>query len=414
MIDILDNKKVRIALIALFTIVALLPAKAVFTLAGAGVKPRHIMGGLMGIYFIIHKSSRKITKVELAISAFLLVHSTLAGSIFGFTHWYISMIFTMYSFYLISRMCDDFTHDDWMLCIGAASAILTIMILVNAALQWKYFWYYLVRPTFSKPEYVSLLDGGQNLDSSWLGLFVFILAATCWWKTSWTIAFFYSILVNCRAGMIACIGFVLWMGLQFIRAKCFKKEVKVFFWKKGDRSLKRILSNVLPILVLCLFLLLQTTAAAEQQRLYGDKYSSFTENYMDRISIRNLGNEPGSVGRIRMWKWAPKEFMENPLGYGLGNAADQVRDNDPEILEANLHSIYISTLLDEGIVGILILALSLLYFTKLELPKCWESPLASFMVAYLVLGTLQFTLLDVYFWTAAAGYMNLRKRGELR
>lgn len=110
-----------------------------------------------------------------------------------------------------------------------------------------------------------------------------------------------------------------------------------------------------------------------------------------------------------MWKWIPKELSENIWGYGLGNGMKRIRENDPNmILEDNLHNIYFQVLLDQGIVGFIIMLSIVAKFFLEEIRSLAQNPLAGFLVLYLFLGLMQYRLLETPMWFIFGAYLSNR------
>lgn len=412
------TKNRRRYFLTILIITACLQRAVVIELA-APVKVVHIIGALMSPLLILYRSTSKFNKKVFAVMVFLYIQTAISYLKFGINSWLLNMLFCTLAFALAWQISDDFNLDDW-LWIGKISAVtIYFLIFLNFILSLSGLWNFMLAPSVHKPQvHPTIFGGGVNMESSWLGLFGFLAAGSAWWVPIITLTLVFSIMANSRVGILTCLAFLAWAFAQWIRRKR-NKPTTILFW--SDWKLKqRVYCVILSALVFIIYTTMQMSAFAvhrsmaleqmnfsEQETFEAYENQSVLGNIVDRF--QSIGDEPGSLGRINMWKWFPQEFKENIWGYGLGNGMKQIRENDPKIRESNIHNIYFQIALDQGFLGLFIFAFIIIPFIRKEIPVLFSNPLAAFLLCFLGLGVIQFRLLEVVLWIIVAAYINCRQ-----
>lgn len=391
---------------------------------GLNVKSVHILSLFLTPLLIFYKSKNKIHIKFLLLFVVLCVQTALSYFKFGYNQQVINMIFCTFVIILTFRFSDDFSMGDWMWIGKNASMVLFVTILINLSLQIEGIWEFLLHPSVYHPLYDSIFGGGCNLDASWLGVFAFISVGSSMWVPMLVFTVIFSALVNSRAGLLAALAFSTWVFVQWLRKKT-NKKIYVLFWKDWNKR-QKFLATFLTLSITVAFFILQCVAFYIQNK---ENISNIIENGVeqqetsknDNEKLRgvignvversvNIGKEPGSVGRLRMWKWVLQESKGNYFGYGFGNGIEQIRKNDPQnVTSGNIHSIYLQVLLDQGWIGFLVFAIILLRFISAEIVTLAENPLAGFILCYLCLGLLQYRFVDVSIWYILGGYLSLKE-----
>jgi O-antigen ligase len=168
---------------------------------------------------------------------------------------------------------------------------------------------------------ILVFSGGINLEATWVCMLsaifirlrkVYLLVFIC--------ALFVTLSYQSRAGiLVLCISLLMWLYFH------------KFF------TIKKILIS----LSFFIFLIV------------------FVTNNFDSIPIlerfSNIGNEPGSIGRLTIWSYIAESFSNSPLfGYGAGNAIVAVKSLGFIGAEDNVHNLYFQILLDFGLLGFFI------------------------------------------------------------
>lgn len=382
----------------------------------SNVKLVHIIGAAIFPLAFIYPSKNCISKKIVVLISLLYLQTLLAYLHYGFSTWFLNMVFCTLTVYITWKLSDDFLLNDWLEIGKYPGLVLFVCITVNMIINWEAVWQYLLYPTAAHPWHKSFLSGGINEDSSWLALFSFLASGSEWWLPMITMVYAFSFLENSRAGLLAAIAFTTWAVVHWFRKK-FGKDISIKFpgeWNKKSR----IISFSLSIIIFIAFFLVQIQAYAFQRNVQngessaetqGVEYHGIVENLSDRLLA--IGNEPGSMGRIGIWRWVPKEVSENIWGYGLGNGKKQIDENDPlgtsiERVD-NVHSIYLQVLLEQGIIGFVFLLIFIFLFIKREIKTLACNPLAAYLLCYFCLGIFQDRFINVPMWFVVGAYISL-------
>ena len=115
--------------------------------------------------------------------------------------------------------------------------------------------------------------------------------------------------------------------------------------------------------------------------------------------FENIGYEPGSEGRLSMWQAAADVFLHNPLGVGAGNSIHEIEKVlAHDIMEDNVHNIYLQILVDLGIFGFGAYAVMILAATRRGIQMREVNPLWLAIGLYFFMGALQFRAYDPFFF----------------
>ncbi len=112
-----------------------------------------------------------------------------------------------------------------------------------------------------------------------------------------------------------------------------------------------------------------------------------------------IGEEPGSLGRITLWKGGLKVFAEHPFGVGLGNAVPALRRTlGVDVPEDNLHNVYLQHAVETGLPGLTAFLVFAVMVALRVFRSRFKDPLLLFVAGYLVAGAIQFTGVDAMVW----------------
>lgn len=408
--NVLFSKKVRRIILLMLLITPFLHHIAI-TESAVPIRLNHIViAVLFFANFFYSSQNMAIIKKYLILTGIMYAQTFIAYCFFGIHKWVLNLILCTLAMFTSWWLSDDFTQQDWF-AIGKIYATVSFCgYILHLFVHKGEIWSFLLNPIYAHPIKGYLLSGE---DASWLGLSAFFAANSALWMPIIALTFVFSIFTNSRGGLLTAFCFVLWISVQYIRKK-FGKNVKVLFWSNWSKT-QKIISMLLTVLIILTLVVAQSSALeAQREAQTGSDSAKIVQAGSYLLNrVRETGNEPGSLGRLRMWKWVPQESKENILGYGLGNGTNQIKENDPQIYEINLHNIYLQVLLDQGVIGFTILILVIAKFVLTEIPSLFSNPIAAFILCYLGLGVFQFTFLDVFFWIIVGGYLNLEKRKKI-
>jgi O-antigen ligase len=113
----------------------------------------------------------------------------------------------------------------------------------------------------------------------------------------------------------------------------------------------------------------------------------------------SIGEEPGSLGRLTLWRGGLRVFAEYPLGVGAGNAVPVLRKVlGVDVPEDNLHNIYLQHLVETGFPGLLVLLVFASTVVVRVVRGRFSDHLLLLVAAYLAVATIQFTGTDAVLW----------------
>ena len=250
----------------------------------------------------------------------------------------------------------------------AALAVLALVFLKN------YFFAdalraYLASPE-AHPELPWLFGGGPNLEASWLVIGGALFLGTPLFWPYWFLAVGIAALYASRAALALALALA---GFAVLASRY--------------RLVALVALGLAAVLGLGLVLWLNPYVLAR-----------FTQ----------IGEDPGSLGRLDLWASAWQAFLAWPLGYGAGNAihAANLYAFSPRP-EDNVHNYYLQVLLDFGLVGLL--AWFGVLFAWLR--RFRGDPLGTYLGLYFVGALVQFRGADPLFWFVLGLYLGGRGGG---
>ena len=245
---------------------------------------------------------------------------------------------------------------------------------------------YLARP-IGHPDVPSLAGGGLNIEATWLGLASVFMIGTVLFIPMTLLAAATSALYASRAGVVVAVMAIF--------------AAVAYAWSKGRLNARgdrpsakstRVYLRRIAVLVLAITTLAVVATLVRTARQYGEA------TYVAQ-RFRTIGDEPGSLGRLVLWRGGLRVFEENPLGVGAGNAVPTLRRVlGVDVPEDNLHNIYLQHAVENGIPGLAALLLLATTIARRVLRSRFNDQLLLFCAAYLVAGLIQFTGVDVMFW----------------
>ena len=266
----------------------------------------------------------------------------------------------------------------------AASVVFLIAVTIKNAQHVPDFIAYLARP-FGHPDVPSLAGGGLNLEATWLALASIFLIGTALFVPFVLTAAATSALDASRAGLVIA-------GLASLAALARAWVPGIRVTTDGAARPSRAKLHVFATVLLASLALGATATAVLKVREYGD-----TTYVAQRFAT--IGEEPGSLGRMTLWRGGLRVFAENPFGVGEGNAVPMLRRVlGVDVPEDNLHNVYLQHAVETGLPGLI----ALLVFTAVAALRVvrarFRDQLLLFVAAYLVAGVVQFTGVDAMLW----------------
>lgn len=207
------------------------------------------------------------------------------------------------------------------------------------------------------PSIETFFGGGVNLEASWIALFGVFFHPNRQGRAYIALATVISVLYASRAGLIICIAAVFF----------------VFGVRGKNKGLSFKVFAVAVVMVAAYFAL-----------------SAIDSPIIERLL--SIGEDRGSEGRLRMWRYAWPAFMQSPIiGSGAGSSVSVVGSiSGLYYTEGNIHNYYMQVAIDFGIVGFLFLVYALLRFLRKCFANRFDNPFAAYVFAYFVAAFVQF------------------------
>lgn len=290
-------------------------------------------------------------------------------------------------------------------CRLASVAFLALVTAKNAG-HVAGFAAFLVAPT-GHPDVPSLAGGGLNVEATWLALSSIFLIGTAWFVPFVLAAAATSALYASRAGVLVATVAVCaalaraWGSRRTTRdpparrdapaphAAPAARDAAVTRSRAAGAWRRRTLALVLGVAAAG-----GVAAATMAAREYGDAM------YVAQ-RFASIGEEPGSMGRLTLWRGGLRVFAEYPLGVGIGNAVPVLRRVlGVDVPEDNLHNVYLQHAVETGLPGLLVLLVFATTIVRRLAAVRFADHLLLFVAAYLVAGAIQFTGVDAMLWLA--------------
>jgi len=275
-------------------------------------------------------------------------------------------------------------------CRAASVAFLLIITMKNAQ-HIPAFVAHLASPS-GHPDVPSLSAGGLNIEATWLGLSSIFLIGTALFVPYVLMAAATSMVYATRAGIVVAVVAVIaalahaWGTRRAARIAAATLGTTP---RPGTRWVRAQRAFALGIAATAL---VGALAAVSYVQQYGDAA------YVAR-RFSTIGEEPGSMGRLTLWRGGLTVFADYPFGVGVGNAIPVLRRVfGVDVPEDNLHNIYLQHAVETGIPGLIVLLLFAATVARRALATRCTDHLLLFVAAYFVVGVIQFTGVDGMLW----------------
>ena len=367
--------------------------------AGATPKAYHALLALAGLGVLAHgKIARPRAEMLLyfgvtiasTLVAYLLYEPRVAG---------IKLLIDLYAALVATSLGYLFNRGMVLRAWRVAGLAFVIVVTLKNLTHVPEFIAYLARP-FNHPDVPSLAGGGLNLEATWLALSSFFMIGTVLFVPVTLLAAATSALYASRVGVVIAVmalcGAVAhaW-GMGRLRALAQRRSSN-----RAAIYIRRIAALVFVGTSIGV-----VAAVVRVARQYGD-----ATYVAERFGT--IGEDPGSVGRLVLWRGGLRVFEENPLGVGAGNAVPILRRVlGVDVPEDNLHNIYLQHAVETGIPGLAALLLLAAMVARRVVRSRYRDQLLLFVAAYLVAGLIQFSGVDVIFWLAYGLQSGLASQG---
>ena len=352
MISIKEHKLILISLYLLF-ILGCFQNLTVINFGGFGLKAVHLFS-LLFLPLLWKKHVLKLPdKIVSLFICFILVHALVMLPIFGVSSLVLNYLYGFYLLLIVVNIGCDFSKEDWLVLFRHSALLIIFFVWVKNLLQISIILEFLKAP-LHHPMVSTLFGGGVNIEASFLSLFCFFFNFSGIGIVYFVLCVITSAIYMSRAAILILVIYFLYNILFVAKSKKFGVYII-------------ILSVILMPL------------------LFGEQ----VEYLISRFA--NIGNEPGSIGRLNMYIEVPSVLFSYPLGVGMGNCLDVIRNlSGIPFYENNLHNLYLQMFVDLGILGGCLYLFICTYFVYKNFTKLKSNFMLAFLYAYLIISLIQF------------------------
>ncbi|WP_245393685.1 O-antigen ligase family protein [Allomeiothermus silvanus] len=281
-------------------------------------------------------------------------------------------MFALLPLYVGYHVCRTLRCSSGITALQVAAWFLLLVVAAKTIFSWQSIYEYLQNP-YAHPELAWLYGGGPNLEATWLVMNAAFFRKSKMFWLYWAFAVVVSTLYASRIGILLALLLAI---IQVVSARRFY--------------------TVFVLLVVALFsgILLYVINPHSIER--------FTQ----------IGQEPGSSTRLKMWSGALAVLQQMPIaGYGAGNAIPAIeRVTGSEFLEDNVHNYYLQVLLDFGPLGLLSWLWLVFWTMRRSRIFTAKDEIGTYLVLYFLGCFVQFRGAEPLFWFVMGLFLASRGR----
>lgn len=356
-IHIIDIKKI---LIILFVVFSLMP-----TLCTVGDRTFKILYLIFAVFLIqiLKKEKAIIPNRTLCMFLIFSLFVSMCSAIrWGVSRYFFNYIFGFLVLILISSLYQSYSRNEWLDILQIVWWIALVCVVINDIKQYDRFVYYFA-VGLPHPYIDTLITGGPNLEATWM-----VILSVCFFdnRKRWIpygISLGIALLYGSRTGLIlaACVFIIFFLG------------------KMSNDTKKKILMRRS-------FLIAFVGIAFVGVMITNGQYIL---SVIERFT--NIGDEPGSLGRLAMWEYFVPVLQKYPLGVGLGNSIDALETISPlKYTENNMHCLYMQMFVDCGVIGGIFYLAIWGTFIKKEFKNITQNSLCSILFLYAIAALMEF------------------------
>lgn len=347
-----------------FVIFSFLQNIDVVSIGGVSVKLIHLYS-LAGIILILKKKILFPNKWINIVYLFLFLISMLGYAFYGFNSLLINYLFGYYVLFLLINLLDYFSFDEKLEIIQKGTIISFVIIFVNVLYNISSIIEYLNNPYGGHPVFDFIIQGGANIEASWIAAFSLI---------------FYN---KGRKKYIPVIFSLLLSTLYGSRSALIMDAIilLIYMWEFIKKR-KKFLMFTLSAIIVSFIILMQFNS-----------FSILIERFL------NVGSEAGSLGRLNMWLKFIPTFKNNIFGYGCGNATKAISKVYNQVIpDDNMHNLILQYGLDFGIFGLFIIISIYCYFANKVFINKTTNIYCKIIMLYYFIGLIQFRGGEIFYF----------------
>ena len=307
----------------------------------------------------------------------IFIVTLLSASTYGISSLLFNYIFGFYIMFMLLNTSNLISNSEYEDVLKNVAWIVLIIVLLNCALNYQVILSFFKSP-YGHPTYSFIFAGGANLEASWVSMMALFSGKTQKKYVYVLLTFIFSALLASRVGIIVNV------------------LVLLYFFSQEKFGMKKILIIFFSFLIFMLLI--------------------YKTNILSYITSRfsQTGTDPGSIGRKKMWDLFFPVLSENLSGVGIGNSIQALRNYSLiNFTENNMHNLIMQMFIELGLVGgCFYLFLILVFFYACYKNKEY-SPVAIFLMVYIIVGCLQFRGGDALFFVILSIFLILLKRKEI-
>jgi O-antigen ligase len=269
-----------------------------------------------------------------------------------------------------------------------AAAVFLVAVVIKDVLHIQAILLFLANP-YGHPVIPTFVGGGPNLESTWLSMGGAFFIGTTFFAPYMAIAAVIAVLYASRVGVVIA---GLLVGASLLRARRARRH----------RAMPRMRAAT----VIFSFVIAASVGAVVMLRL------PEAVTYVG-YRLSSIGNDPGSVGRMRLWDGGLRVFARYPLGVGQGNAVPELeRVLAVDVTEDNLHNLYLQYLVEAGFPGLFsFLVFAFMTWRRWALGH-YQDRVLLYVMCYLTAALIQFAGSDFLLWLIYGLHTGAHERTE--
>lgn len=342
---------------------------------GFSLKLNHLVLAAIGLGILLRGRIARVRMEMVVYFGVTLTSSFLATFVFGVqTRPIITAVIMIFAGVSGATIGSLITRERAIRALRLASAAFIVAVVIKAALNVDAFIRFYANPQ-GHPILNTFSVGGANLEATWVALATIFFIGSAWFLPYALLAAGISMLYASRVGVVIV---VLALLIAAVRLAVSRREAGA---ARGN-ALKMVA-------VLAVIGGLSVVAVAQ----YGDGLSYVAQRF------QNIGDEPGSLGRLTLWRGGAAVFVRHPFGVGQGNALPALEHEiGATVPENNLHNLYLQHLVETGVPGLAVyLAFGFITWWRFARGR-YQDPLLAYVLCYLVISSIQFSGGDPIVW----------------
>jgi O-antigen ligase len=343
--------------------------------AGSSLKLYHCVLAVVGLGLAVRGRIARVRPEMLAYFAITLTCSFLATFAFGVqTRPIITAVIMIYAGASGATLGTMIEVNRAISALRVASTVFIVAVVLKATANIPAFITFFANPQ-GHPILPTFSVGGANLEATWVSLAAVFFIGSAWFLPYCALALSIALLYASRVGVIIVALALVVMTVRSIASGAIGERRRV--------SVSRLLA------VLGVIGVLSTGAMAQ----YGDGLSYVVRRF------QSIGDEPGSLGRLTLWRGGADVFVRHPLGVGQGNALPALEHEiGADVPENNLHNLYLQHLVETGLPGFAVyLLFGFVTWRRFAIGR-YRDPLLAYVLCYMAVSLLQFSGGDPLLW----------------